>query len=403
MKLGIRNFRSIKQADLDLAPITVLYGPNGAGKSSLIYALLTLRNMIINPNREMVTFFNYGFANLGDFAGVVFDHRMQEEIEVTIEIPHSKNKDEWVSYKLNLGVDSGLLGLSYNFHDKASHSFSLLLPVTFPYPANQQTEHTVRQDGAFVISWNGFLALVKPETPNDALLEESNRLAKTLNEVVETIRGIGVVPLKRGFTKPTFGLVPSPQPESEDEIANDLAKDKYLRGKVNHYVQQILDRDFQYNSSPGSPVFSLDTIDRNTGTSCELVNDGFGVNQIVFLLAKCLKADNKWVCIEEPEVHLHPTAIRNLALSLANITHAEGKRFIISTHSETFLLALLGLVARQELAPSELSCYLTTKTGRETHFEPQQVTKDGQISGGLSSFMAGELEDIAAFLGVQAK
>ena len=45
MKLHIKNFRSIRQLDLELAPITVLYGQNGTGKSSALYAPLTMRNM----------------------------------------------------------------------------------------------------------------------------------------------------------------------------------------------------------------------------------------------------------------------------------------------------------------------------------------------------------------------
>ena len=42
--LGFKNFRSIEDATLEIAPLTVIYGPNGSGKSSLIYGLLTLRN-----------------------------------------------------------------------------------------------------------------------------------------------------------------------------------------------------------------------------------------------------------------------------------------------------------------------------------------------------------------------
>ena len=54
MKLDIKNFRSIKDQSVELAPITVLYGPNGSGKSSLLYSLLVMKNVILNleqPNR----------------------------------------------------------------------------------------------------------------------------------------------------------------------------------------------------------------------------------------------------------------------------------------------------------------------------------------------------------------
>ena len=47
--LGLKNFRSIRDAEIDIAPLTVVYGPNGSGKSSLIYGLLTLKNFLTEP------------------------------------------------------------------------------------------------------------------------------------------------------------------------------------------------------------------------------------------------------------------------------------------------------------------------------------------------------------------
>ena len=38
-RLSIRNFRSIREADIDLAPVTIIHGPNGGGKSSLLEAM----------------------------------------------------------------------------------------------------------------------------------------------------------------------------------------------------------------------------------------------------------------------------------------------------------------------------------------------------------------------------
>ena len=64
MKLDIKNFRSIKDQSVELAPITVLYGPNGSGKSSLLYSLLIMKNVILHLERQTGDFFNLDFANL---------------------------------------------------------------------------------------------------------------------------------------------------------------------------------------------------------------------------------------------------------------------------------------------------------------------------------------------------
>jgi AAA15 family ATPase/GTPase len=59
----------------------MVYGANGAGKSSLIYSLLTLKNIVLNPNQLPNGFFNYTFANLGDYEAVVFDHNKNNTLE----------------------------------------------------------------------------------------------------------------------------------------------------------------------------------------------------------------------------------------------------------------------------------------------------------------------------------
>ena len=59
-RMEIRNFRSVKEQNIDLRPITVVYGPNAAGKSSVLYALLTLKNIVLNPNQNPGGFFNFG-------------------------------------------------------------------------------------------------------------------------------------------------------------------------------------------------------------------------------------------------------------------------------------------------------------------------------------------------------
>ena len=73
--MDIKNFRSIKDQSVELAPITVLYGPNGSGKSSLLYSLLVMKNVLSSiMESQSSDFFNFGFANLGNFNAVISNH-----------------------------------------------------------------------------------------------------------------------------------------------------------------------------------------------------------------------------------------------------------------------------------------------------------------------------------------
>ncbi|MBU1651292.1 AAA family ATPase, partial [bacterium] len=154
------------------------------------------------------------------------------------------------------------------------------------------------------------------------------------------------------------------------------------------------------NIIPGTGFYSLDTTDKKTGITSELVNDGFGVNQLVYALTSMLDEDNKTICIEEPEIHLHPSAIRSFCQTLAVIQKEEGKHFIISTHSEVLISALLALVAGGKLEAENLACYHAVKTKKATNFERQSINEKGQIEGGLATFIEAELEDLKTFLKV---
>jgi len=392
MELHIENFRSIRDQRLCLSPITVVYGHNGSGKSTLLYALATLKNIILNPNQPSDGFFNYGFANLGGFTAVVFDHNVAEEIRLSVSI---KAESSEITYGVSVGEKQGVFDLL--LHEKPEAPVRLHLEASFPYAGNKRSQQSFSSaESGFTASWNGLLAEVQAKQQSD--LKEARRLAELLNTPLETIRSSVIVPLRRGFSRPHYSSVPLSLQITEDEVATILSTDKYLVSKVSFYLEQIFQRDLRVNVTPGTAVFTLDVTDKRTGVSCELVNEGFGVNQVAYMLTRCLTPQVKWVCIEEPEIHLHPTAVRNLARALASIAKRERKHLLISTHSEAFVLAILALVSRGELKPKDLSFYLANKRGKEASFERQPVNGKGQVQGGLRTFIEAELEDIKGFL-----
>jgi predicted ATPase len=78
----------------------------------------------------------------------------------------------------------------------------------------------------------------------------------------------------------------------------------------------------------------------------------------------------------------------------------EKKQIILTTHSELFISSLLAAVAENELSPEEIHCYLCLKEKRKTAFKAQKVQKNGQIEGGLTTFIEAELEDLQKLLGI---
>ncbi len=383
IKFKIRNFRSIRKAELNLTPLTILYGPNGAGKSSLLYSLMVLKKIALNPAQSMENFFNLGFLNMGGFEQVVFDHKENNSIDLTVET------DEKVVY-----------GVSLNPHKSF---FRILLPnckeerllVSFPYPTNKKARISVGND--IIIYWNGVTAYSVECSENN--LDKANSWMTLINSPVELLRQVEMVSLRRGFTKPIYNPVNlTSMMSSEDEIATLLESNRYLENKVKSYSGDIFGKYFSVRPQRGVALFYLQMVDE-MGLTSELINEGFGLNQTIFMLAKLLKHDTKILLVEEPEIHLHPTAQRKLVHAFIRAIKEEGKHIVISTHSEHILLSVLSSVAGGKISPEEVSCYLVKKKRKESVIQQQKVNEKGQIENGLSSFLEGELEDIKTLLG----
>ena len=84
--LRIEGFKSWREVDLRLAPITGLFGSNSSGKSSLIQFLLMLKQTKEATDRSLALDFggSNSYAYLGSFRDVVFYHNEEKEIRWTM-------------------------------------------------------------------------------------------------------------------------------------------------------------------------------------------------------------------------------------------------------------------------------------------------------------------------------
>jgi len=392
-RLEVQNFRSIETSDVRFGPITILFGPTSSGKSTLLYALLALRNFIINPNQAIDGFLNLGFQNLGGFDATVFNHNDQKAIGVAASFDDNGGAS---NYGIRLAKTEAEISTEVD-------SIKMNAKVPIPYGLNQSwpIELTIDEE-TFTINWNGFACTTAPKAATPGAQSKAVLLAAKLNAPVESIKAIDVCPHRRGFFKPSYTPVPlTPNPTGEDEVATLIINDQNSPPRISIDTVEIFDRDFRTYTPPGTATTFFQTTEQ-TGARVPglLVNDGFGVNQIVYMLAKIHRPGVQTVFIEEPEVHLHPTVIRKFARVIARLASDDGKQFIFTTHSEQFLLSVLGCVAEGVLQPEQLSCYHVSRNKKKTEFKKEDVSKDGQISGGLASFMEAELEDIKTFLKV---
>ena len=403
-KLNIENFKSLRMAELPLGKITVLTGANNSGKSSFIYSLLALKNTITNPNQSIDACLTLPFINLGGLKETIFNK--DESQNIVLEIVSEEDEIE-VAYKLSIGKVTSFIEITC----LKPYQFSAKLDIAFPYPANKEEEFEF-ENGSLQVkyNWNGVVANILSvstggfiDNPADAsqivIINETTALLKRIFQLpLHEFAKIDFVPLRRGFTQPNFNPVPlGAQISTEAEIASLLGIDRDLAGKVAFYLEKIVDRNFTVYSPPGIATIYLQTRDRKSGFTSDLVNEGLGTNQLVTILAKIMQKSNKFICIDEPEIHLHPTIIDKLVSVLIEMAEHEDKQFLVSTHSEHFINSLLKNVVEGKIKNEEVKVYYLNKTRKETNIEFQEINSDGQIKGGLKNFYDTELNNLKTF------
>ena len=391
-QIDISNFRSIKQQSIPLKKFNILYGTNGSGKSSVGYAPYVFRNFYVNPNQRLNSLFNLGFINLGSFEAIKVIDMNKNSIDITISfvLPLFQFHNE-----LTLRDEKSILKFTFSIAESSS---SILLSIDgignggiifdFPYNLSQNLELDFGH--GILVLWNGFAFDNHPKSTKRISVAQ-------LNAFFQVIKNIDVISVRRGFFNPIFS---TEQATEESLFAMQIRNEGLnFESKIDHYFKNIFDKNFRFVAIPGSTSFYLKT-QNSKGHTTDLVNEGFGVNQTVYMLAKLLKKSTSLAFIEEPEIHLHPTAQAKLVDAFTEIIQKEDKQIFLTTHSENIVSSVLAKIAAGELDKNDVQFYLAKFEDGETKIIPQEVNDKGQIEGGLMNFMETELANLKTLLGV---
>lgn len=86
-RVSLRNFKSIREATIDLRQLTILVGENSAGKSSLIQSIFLLAQIARGRNRPDQVSLNGLELSLGNFSDVLHNDAPEQEIDISLTVP----------------------------------------------------------------------------------------------------------------------------------------------------------------------------------------------------------------------------------------------------------------------------------------------------------------------------
>jgi len=326
-KVRIKNFRSLKEIEVELSPdVTVLIGPNNSGKTSFLKAL----NLAFSGDRRQVSTDDLFIGGDGKGTG-------SQEILIDIKIvPKTEDKkfDQWVPYFAE-AITTNSDGEYFAFRAQISFSEQLMEGEIRRFRINDWEAEGIGEEKVYLELDNIFYYFMDARRD---LMEEMNsrtsnfgRLAGKFSEEYDPeIRA----EIEKGLEAINQKAVKESKVLSHLKVSlEELNRTVQSKGKgveITHLPSRIRDLNkgmkvhFQ---DGGSDTFSLEY-------------HGMGTRSWASLLA--FKARISWetsqsdgdpifpiLALEEPEAHLHPNAQRMVYNQLKSI---EGQK-IVSTHS----------------------------------------------------------------------
>lgn len=141
---------------------------------------------------------------------------------------------------------------------------------------------------------------------------------------------------------------------------------------------------------PIGPIRKRAQLVDSAGLTLQPQDVGVGISQVLPVVVAAQDGSASVVCIEQPELHIHPAVQVGLGDLLIDGAVNQGLSFLIETHSEHLILRLLrrireaaeltSKVIDQPLSPSLIGVYCLNKRNGAVTIDEIPVTKEGDFA-----------------------
>ena len=327
-EFSITNYRSITSASkIKLDNLTVLVGKNNEGKSNLLRALDVAMS-------AMTLFARYGKRAFGSRT---IANRAQEEYDWEKDFPlklQGRSKNTESRFKLLFRLSKEEL---VEFTKLTGIHGNTDIPIVVTIDKNSNFKIDIPKRGA--ASYKSKAQIV--------IQYIADRISYIYIPAIRT-DDIATRTVEKAFDNEIRSVLEDPEYIKAQEKINSLMQAKLntlspqLLATMQVFLPNVSDVTLKWNGSADSlsrPFLRnwLDVI-VNDGTPTSIKNKGDGVKNLL-ALATLVKQKKRTgasiVAIEEPESHLHPGAVHNLAKIIREIS--ETSQVVLTTHSPAFV------------------------------------------------------------------
>ena len=400
-EIKITNFYSFSEETIVLHPdVNILIGINGSGKSNFFKAVKLLKEGVAGIGLRA-----YIFDNLGGFDNIFFKGQNNSIPNATqIEYCFNKNVITNANYGFRFRDD-----IIYRIRINRSHSLQ-----NYYIQEHIETKKTLPQTGFIYLDFtngNGFLyeKVNEEEAPKPIRYNDFNSQELVLKDVSDSDRYYPLTTIRKAIkdiavydyfdTTPTSPIRKATLATSDNRLnsigtnlpqilntikLNDKQNFKKILKSLKEVNINFLGLD--YHVIGGSNIELMLEEDK-LNSSIHVSSFSDGTLRYLCLLAILYNPERgKFICIDEPEVGLHPDMIRNIANAIKEAS--EQSTIIIATHS----VDLLNYFRIENLQVFEKDENNATKV----------VTyKEEQFEGWYDSFNVGQMWVAGDFGGVR--
>ena len=350
-KIEIKNFKSIKDANLETSNLNLFTGLNASGKSTFLQSLLLLRQSYLNGSLLRKTPFLFlgndsTLINLGSFSDVFSqDAPKEESIEFKIDnnlhfISESyEGKEKKEEDKKRKSTINGSL-------EKEDFEIPLFSDTEFQYLSADRI--SPREDF--------------PQFETDELLGKDGRFTPHFLEKYGNL-SISLKALLHEKEKDNDGLS-----SQVNAWMRDISPGIEIQTKENKSTNRI-ELSYRYRTDSNVP-----TQDRKPQ------NVGHGITPTLPLVVALLSAKkDDLIIIENPETHIHPHGQSRLAMLMAKAAQA-GVQIFVESHSDHILNGIRVAAKRQWIEAEKVKINYFSRSDKEiTTILPLTLDQNGRI------------------------